>query len=340
MIIKPTRSTDLRAPRSDTLPGNGLQLAALAARLTDRDRWLLRMLHEHRVLTTDQITNLGFDSVPVARRRMLKLHRYGVVDKFRPQRALGSYPSHYVLGPAGAAVLAAEVGRDVRELGYRRDRAIGIAHRLHLAHTLGVNEWFTSLTAAPLRHRCDGSRLLAWWSERRCADLWGDLVRPDGYGRWTRAGARIDFFLEFDLATMALGEVAKKLAGYAELARSTQIVTPVLLWVPTARRETNARRAIVEVAAALDDPGSVPVATAAADLLDPTSTHPSPADRVWLPLHNPDGTGRLELHHLSSTWPRVTRSSAITSDDPTPPTSKQTVLPAPSPTPPTRAGDR
>ena len=31
-------------------------LAALAARLTIRDRWLLRMLHEHRVLTTTQIT--------------------------------------------------------------------------------------------------------------------------------------------------------------------------------------------------------------------------------------------------------------------------------------------
>ena len=32
--------------------------AALAARLTARDRWLLRMLHEHRVLTTTQITDL------------------------------------------------------------------------------------------------------------------------------------------------------------------------------------------------------------------------------------------------------------------------------------------
>ena len=33
--------------------------AALAARLTARDRWLLRMLLEHRVLTTGQVTQLA-----------------------------------------------------------------------------------------------------------------------------------------------------------------------------------------------------------------------------------------------------------------------------------------
>ena len=35
-------------------------LAALAGRLTARDRWLLRMLLEHRVLTTTHITELAY----------------------------------------------------------------------------------------------------------------------------------------------------------------------------------------------------------------------------------------------------------------------------------------
>ena len=42
--------------RHATRPGR----PALAGRLTARDRWLLRMLHEHRVLTTSQIIQLAF----------------------------------------------------------------------------------------------------------------------------------------------------------------------------------------------------------------------------------------------------------------------------------------
>lgn len=340
MIVKPTRSTDMRALRPGTRLGTG-QLAGLAVQLTERDRWLLRMLHEHRVLTTTQVANLGFDSAPVARRRMLKLHRYGVLDRFRPQRSVGSFPDHHVLSPAGVEVLAAEIGCDPRELGYRRDRTARIALSLGLAHTVGVNEWFTSLTTPPLRQRPDASQLLAWWSETRCAQLWGDLVRPDGYGRWSRDGTRIDFLLEFDLATMSLSKVADKLAGYGELARQTRILTPVLLWVPTHRREINARHVLGQMWRSLDDPTSVPVATAAADLLDPASAHPSPADRVWLPLDNTASSGRLELHQLATAWPRVTESPAIIAEQATPPAlGTRGILEAPPPTPPHRAGDR
>ena len=61
MPADPALTTGPRSPvRPDHASGRlarspGL-LAALAARLTARDRWLLRMLHEHRVLTTTQIT--------------------------------------------------------------------------------------------------------------------------------------------------------------------------------------------------------------------------------------------------------------------------------------------
>jgi hypothetical protein len=34
---------------------------------------------------------------------------------------------------------------NVKELGYRHDRAFGVAHSLRLAHTVGVAEWFTAL---------------------------------------------------------------------------------------------------------------------------------------------------------------------------------------------------
>ncbi|WP_280387262.1 replication-relaxation family protein [Nocardia wallacei] len=304
-IARPARQSESRAPRpivADT--------TRLVARLTDRDRWILRMLHEHRVLTTNQLAALAFPIPRIARDRLARLYRYRVLDRFRPIRTRGSAPSHWVLAPAGIAVLAAEAGAHVRELGYHHHRPLDIAHSLHLAHTIGVNDWFTTLTTTAAHHN---AHVLAWWGEPRCRRLWGDLARPDSFGRYTRRNARLDFFLEYDLGTTSLTRVAAKLLGYAELARSTGVITPVLLWTPTRARETAARHALRDTAISLPDPGAVPVATAAAELLDNTE-HPSPADRVWLPLDT-TRTTRIRLHELATAWPRRTPPPQETDTD-------------------------
>lgn len=285
--------------------------AMLAARLTARDKWLLALLHEHRVLTTSQIQDAAFPSGRSARQRLRDLWLWRAVSRFQPFQQLGSAPMHYVLGPAGAAVLAAEHGLEVKELGYRHDRAMGIAHNQRLAHTVGVNDFFTSLIART-RHtppaRADEA-LVAWWSESRCARHFGDLVIPDGYGRWrTRhpGTTEVEWFLEFDTGTETTGKVGRKLAGYARLAESTGIATPVLLWLPTGRREAGVRTALARVHADLDNPRAVPVATAAADLLNPAAPHPSPAEAVWLPLTSAraDRAGpRYSLADLADAWP-------------------------------------
>ncbi|CRK57610.1 FIG00663095: hypothetical protein [Alloactinosynnema sp. L-07] len=342
MITNPTRQRSLRghkparpSPRSANTADHQ---AVLAWRLTPRDRWIIRMLHEHRVLTAHQITALAFPSFRSGRQRMRELYLWGVVDRFQPFVTLGTAPMHYVLAPAGAAVLAAEDGLDVKELGYRHDRAFGVAHSLRLAHTVGVAEWFTALVDRAHHDPPDeASRVVAWWSEYRCAKHFGDLTRPDAYGRWTTAGQEVEFFLEYDFGTEVLGKLAGKLAGYAALAAATGITTPVLVWLPTARREATARRVLHRAWRELDDPSLVPVATAAADLLNPDTAHPSPADQVWLPLHPAAGIGaRCELHRLLDAWhlppptgPDGDGESAREPD--TPPL----MAPAPPPMPPT-----
>ncbi|WP_280314854.1 replication-relaxation family protein [Nocardia wallacei] len=333
MIVRPDRQAALRAPRADQGSGPVSETTRLVARLTDRDRWILRMLYEHRVLTTHQLAALAFPTLKIARRRLALLHRYRVVDRFRPLRTRGSAPSHWVLARAGAGVLAAEADTDLRTLRYRPRHALDIAHSLHLAHTVGVNDWFTALaTTAPHQD----ARLLAWWSESRCYRLWGDLARPDSFGRlYTGPGAQLDFFLEYDLGTTSLTRVAAKLLGYAELARTTGVVTPVLVWVPTRSRETAARHALRDTAASLADPGAVPVATAAADILDPTAAQPSPADRVWLAL-DATGTGRVHLHQLTTTWPRRTPPPENTDTEPA--AVGEQILPPPPPIFPDRQG--
>ena len=234
-------------PRTGGRLARGPQLAAaLAARLTARDRWILRMLLEHRVLTTGQLTDLAFGTTRACTARMGVLYQLRAVDRFRPLAVAGSAPLHFVLDEAGAAVLAAEDGTTLAGLGWRRDRAMAIALSPRLAHDTGASGVFTALAAAA-RASSGRQALELWWSERRCAAAW-DRARPDGYGRWRDQPpgggppAVADFFLEYDTGTEPLGRLIAKLAGYRDLAARTGIPTPVLFWLPTMRRESRAAR--------------------------------------------------------------------------------------------------
>lgn len=345
MITNPTRQRSLRGhkptrpiPRAANTTDHQ---AVLAWRLTPRDRWIIRMLHEHRVLTAHQITALAFPSFRSGRMRLRELFQWGVVDRFQPFISVGTAPMHYVLAPAGATVLAAENGLDVKDLAYRHDRALGVAHNLRLAHTVGVNEWFTALVdRARHSNPTEHTTLDAWWSETRCAHHFGDLIKPDAYGRWAANDQQIEFFLEYDFGTEALTKLAGKLTGYAALAAATAITTPLLVWVPTSRRETTARRLLHHAWRELDNPHSVPVATAGAELLNPTATHPSPADEVWLPLDVTGGVNtRHALHRLLDAWPHVPPPVIDTDPEAANGTSSPLLTtPAPTPMLPTTSG--
>jgi len=94
------------------------QLTILAARLTDRDRRILRLVHQHRCFTTHQLAAIFFDSADRAEHRLRQLTQERALERFRPllDYGEGSAPFYYVLGPAGAAVLAGEKATDVRHL--------------------------------------------------------------------------------------------------------------------------------------------------------------------------------------------------------------------------------
>lgn len=247
-------------------------LGILAARLTDRDRWLLRMLHEHKVFTTTHIADLAFASnTDTADHRLLVLHRLGVLQKIRPLRpGGGSAPCHWLLNTAGAEVIAAERGQSLKELGWRRDRATAVMLSAKLSHLLGVNGFFTRLAA-----RTEQGRLTEWWPEARCATTWKTYVQPDGYGRWNTRNRHLDFFLEHDNGTESLPRVVAKLDNYLRLTHATKITTPVLLTFTSARREANFRRVC--------PPAPIPVLTTNTD-----GRQHDPAAAVWARLGEPE----------------------------------------------------
>jgi hypothetical protein len=252
-------SSDRQAPK----------LAELAARLTQRDRQLCRLLAEHRVLTSHQLAELAFNHLDTAEDRLRTLTILGVLDRFRPRRDTGSAPFHYVLGPMGAAVLAAEQGVAIAELGYRRASTLAIAHHRRLPELVRANGLFAALAGYARRHA--DAELALWWSPRRCQATWGALVQPEGFGRWRDRGAALDFFLHCDNASDAVGRLTAALAGYEELARATpQLATVIVLWMTTEEREAEVRRVLL--------PHGCLVATAT-----PVGGR-NPAEAVWLPL--------------------------------------------------------
>jgi hypothetical protein len=273
-------------------------LRMLAARLTTRDRWLLWMLAEHRVLTTSQVVQLAFGSRRQATGRLRILHQLRVVDRFRPYTAVGSAPLHYLLAPLGARVVAADHGTTIEAILHQPENLTQLAVSLQLAHDVGANGVFTALAAHGRAPGASGE-LTVWWSEARCRATWDGVIRPDGYGRWRPAcptrGHRdeVDFFLEYDTGTENLDRVVAKLTGYARLAAASGLVTPILFWLPYARRELALHRAAgAWLNANPATAALIPIATTHAGLArGSTSTEPpEPAGAVWLASIGADPT--------------------------------------------------
>lgn len=210
-------------------------VAALAAHVTDRDRAICEALYEHRVLTATQLAQLHFTSLERARKRLTLLHQLHVLERFRPNREQGSHPYHYLLHRLGAQLVAAQRGLDIADLDWTRAKTLRLATSSQLRHLIEASGFFTRLAQA-LRETPDAA-LLEWWGQRRCAQRWGDLVRPDGHARFALPSGRLDVWLEWDRATEPHARLRDKLDRYEELALALDQPLTLLFVAPTDRRE-------------------------------------------------------------------------------------------------------
>lgn len=267
----------------------GDRVLRVQARLTDRDRVLLDWLADHKVLTTFQICHALFGSLDFAQRRLLNLHRLGLVDRFRPLRAGGgSFPWHYVLDQIGAEFVAASREQAPPRPGQTTERKRRIAASRTLEHLLGVNQFFTDL-AGWARTRPD-ARLERWWPEQRCAEpgVFGttliSAVRRDGHGVFAEGKRRTAFFAEFDTGFEPHSVLLAKVSGYAAHVARGGPAWPVLFWLPSVARERHLHDLLADIDV------TVPVATAARDGLDAGACA---ADAVWLVVGGSDAPRRL-----------------------------------------------
>ena len=267
-------------------PPPAAQLTALVGRLTAGDRQVCRLLGDHQVLTTSLLALLLGTPLRTLQQRLATLTTLKVVDRFRPHQPMGagSAPYHYLLGEAGAAVLAADASATVDRSGEDRAQLLRLAHANgHLTHLLGVNTVVAQLTHTA-RHRA-GTRLVCWWPAQRCQAQWGRLIAPDAYVRWQDPDGEVDFFLHHHPTQPAADQPALLLEGYNDLAAATGITTPVLLSAGDPDQEARLRERLTGQRLL------VPVATS-----NPACGPPTEA--VWLPTSSPAGGRRYRLGAL------------------------------------------
>lgn len=288
-----TPAPNTQARRRIRHRGGAADPVELASRLTERDRTLLRLLDEHRVLASNQIADLlPYPNLNRAQRRLLQLWHWHVLDRFRHPAANGALTGwRYTLGVAGHGVLAAMRGLTPPRPNSVREQVLRLATDPRLDHLLGINDLFAALTKHA--RTTEGAELRLWHGERSATTDCGGLARPDALIVYREHGTQLVACYEHDTGSEPLTRVVEKLDGYAELARAggphparkTQQCQGfwVLFGLHSPAREANLRdrlAAAEHTGPALAD-GDVPwrIATAsAADLR-------APAGPVWLPLH-------------------------------------------------------
>lgn len=273
------------ATRVDTTPyrrrirRTGLLHAA--SWLTDRDDQICLDLYEHKLLTTPQITDLYFRDERRARRRLIKLYRGNVLNRFRPPMFVGSAPYHYILDELGAQLVAARLGLDMKYMRQRLEYDARLPKNPRLDHLVESNQFFVTLIAACRR---DSSfELTTWWGEKTSAAHLSTRARPDGLGTLAGPDETCTFLLELDRGTERGDRLEAKVFSYAPVFRGDDTPDALLFLFPTAERERWARRR-------LDLPVRIVIATSFRELYEG-----DPLGRVWLPLRDERRVSFLEL---------------------------------------------
>lgn len=248
-----------------------VDVASELRRLMPRDRWLIELLHEHQVFTTEQVAALGFQHVHTARNRLNLLQRRGILARFRDGLRPGSQQWRWTLDLVGASYMAARNDEPSPKPVTIRNRINRLASNPNLGHLLGVNGFFVDLVAHA-RERPNAT-LDTWWSERTCRQYTGELARPDGFGEWTVDGRSASFWFEYDTSSEPMHRVLSKIDGYARLHRAVAVDHVVLFWLQTSGREASLQRQL----------GTHPVITGGRVRVGTASgSRGTPAAPVWL----------------------------------------------------------
>jgi hypothetical protein len=194
--------------------------------LQERDVAIVRIVSQHRVITSADLQLLVGGSAQAILRRLQRLFHHGYLDRPRSQRQLGNVPMVYALGQRGAEFIAQETGQkpvaDLTEKN-RQLRTHYLEHALMVARFQVALRYAADSSGTVLLERwCpDGFIRDAVWVEHK--DRRERIpIAPDGFFilRLLTTGEAIHGFLEADRSTMDVPRFVTKLRGYFHFWRS------------------------------------------------------------------------------------------------------------------------
>lgn len=251
------------------------------------DEWAVRMIAEHRALSTDQLLALGFYlDAAAAEKRLKRLTKRGWLERIGPGFTGHAYLDGTVwcLGPLGLALCPLDNKPTTAAKAYR-DRERLFRDR-RLAHLLTTNQFFVDLATYARTH--PGTDLRTWWSPRTCRQATATPRHETWHGEYLHDGRRVRFWLEPDDGTTLPATLAARIHRYHHLADRTGVPS-VLFPCTTGERETHLRHHL----ARLNLVG-----------LDVATSHRGlghPATQVWQSMNSQHRVALHELpeHHLT-----------------------------------------
>lgn len=226
--VTPETPTDLTAPAASATPAvrrvGARALTALRRDLTLRDWDILRLVADHRYLTTRQLEGFCFTSLGspasaerTARRVLARLAIRGVLrtlDRRIGGVRSGSSGTVYYLAPAGARLLDDADGRR-----YRSREPSG----RFLEHCLAVADVHLELVGLSTRDQLDGVEVV---TEPACWRSWTGpagqtrSLEPDLFALITGSDYEDSWFIEVDMGTESIPAILKKAAIYDAYRRT------------------------------------------------------------------------------------------------------------------------
>lgn len=193
--------------------------------LTERDREIIRAVHENRFLRRDQIERLFFSTTAAANARLLLLFQHHFLDRLYLPVAVGSSQAVYALDREGARLIAHGEHLHLSQVTWKRKH--NRVEFFFLEHTVAVSELHVALEVAS---RARDDVMVAEWkregflTREKLRDPEDDerrlFVSPDAFFALAVPGGSMYFFVEVDLGTETLERFRRKIRAYQEYYRT------------------------------------------------------------------------------------------------------------------------
>ena len=195
--------------------------------LTKRDKELLKVIGEYRMLSTFQVAQLLFPSVNRARKRLFQLWQHGYLKRYTLPMRLGEGSSQYIYSLSRISTNLLNESSEAKATVQYRKNAIGYS----ALHKLRINDFRCCLDLCTKKSKHaekiiwkEGKVLKLNTSIKQNGRLMPIRIIPDALFGLKHLGKEYYFFLEIDRGTTDLSRIKSKMRAYLTIWKNKEAV--------------------------------------------------------------------------------------------------------------------